>query len=411
VAHSGQVTTGGGDPGSATAGSVNEALSALADVLEARAHAIAQQVEEAYRVEIPEYRLRMDDFEDDSYAVTLAGVLGAVAVLRGVTPPIEDRLVQSRAFGRRRARQDFPLSAVVHGFQVGVRIFLEQVALEAPTYGGLSGAVVLQAVGDLMDVITTSVAAVSEGYEAARRTLVADRRRAVDAFFSDLVLGVVSDVDAARAGAMGLMSAPAYVAFATPAGEGVEDDVEANGEGCLTGRVGSALVVIAPIESPGDADARAHALFPDGTRLVASGGPRSGLSGVRAGYEDALQTLELAGKLGLSGRVQRRDVLVPGLLASTPAYASELASLLEPLVEADAKGEARLVPTLRAYLASGLSPYKTAAALFVHRNTLRARLRRIEQLLGAPIIEVHLALQLALLARDLELPARIREIP
>ncbi|HZQ87405.1 MAG TPA: helix-turn-helix domain-containing protein [Acidimicrobiales bacterium] len=405
------MTTGGGDPGSATAGSVNEALNALADVLEARAHAITQQVEEAYRVEIPEYRLRMDTFEEDSYAVSLAGVLGAVAILRGAPIPLEERLALSRAFGRRRARQEFPLSAVVHGFQVGVRIFLEQVALEAPRYGGLSGAVVLRAVGDLMDVVTTSVAAVSEGYEATRRELVADRRRSVDAFFSDLVLGVVSDADSARAGAMGLTPAPAYVAFATPAVNGVEDDVEANGDGCLSGRVGSAVVVIAPVESPDDADARARALFPDETRLVATGGPHSGLSGVRAGYEDALHTLELAGKLGLSGRVQRREVLVPGLLASTPAYASELASLLEPLVEADSKGEARLVPTLRAYLTSGLSPYKTAAALFVHRNTLRARLRRIEQLLGAPIIEVHLALQLALLARDLDLPASIREIP
>jgi len=386
-------------------------MNALADVLEARAHAITQQVEEAYRVEIPEYRLRMDTFEEDSYAVSLAGVLGAVAILRGAPAPVEDRLELSRAFGRRRARQEFPLSAVVHGFQVGVRIFLEHVALEAPRFGGLSGAVVLQAVGDLMDVVTTSVAAVSEGYEATRREMVADRRRSVDAFFSDLVLGVVSDADAARAGAMGLTPAPGYIAFATRADSGVEHDVEANAAGCLSGRVGSALVVIAPVESPADVEPRARALFPDETRLVASGAPRSGLSGVRAGYEEALHTLELAGKLGLSGQVQRRDVLVPGLLASTPAYASELASLLEPLVEADSKGEARLVPTLRAYLASGLSPYKTAAALFVHRNTLRARLRRIEQLLGAPIIEVQLALQLALLARDLELPATIREIP
>jgi DNA-binding PucR family transcriptional regulator len=80
-------------------------------------------------------------------------------------------------------------------------------------------------------------------------------------------------------------------------------------------------------------------------------------------------------------------------------------------VQADGHGEARLVPTLRAYLASGLSPYKTAAALFVHRNTLRARLRRVEQLLGAPIIDMHLALQLALLAHDLGLPAAPREIP
>jgi hypothetical protein len=406
------VTTGGGDPRSPAAGSVDEALSALADVLEARAPSIAGQVEEAYRVEIPEYRLRVDTFEEDSFAVTLAGALGACAVLRGMTPPLEQRVTQSRAFGRRRARQDFPLSAVVHGFQIGVRIFIEHVALEAPQFGGLSGAVVLRAVGELLDVVTSAVAAVSEGYEAARREMAADRRRAVDAFFSDLVLGVVTDADAARARAMGLAAAPAYAVFASPAGhEDVDALVEGAGVGCLSGRVGNVVVVIAPVESPEDVGPRAEVLFPDADRLVATGGLRSGLSGVRAGYEDAQQTLELARRLGLSGRVSRREVLVPGLLASTPEYASELTTLIEPLIQADGHGEARLVPTLRAYMASGLSPYKTAAALFVHRNTLRARLRRIEELLGAPIIEMHLALQLALLAHDLGLPASSREIP
>jgi hypothetical protein len=406
------VTGGGGDPGSPSAGTVGEALSALADVLEAKADAIAHQVEDAYRREIAEYRRRIDEFEEDSYVVSFAGVMGAIAVLRGAPPPVEQSVRQSRAFGRRRARQDFPLSAVVHGFQVGVRIFLEHVAEEAPRFGGLSGPVVLKAVGELMDVVTTSVAAVSEGYEAARRDLVADRRRAVDAFFSDLVLGVVTDADLARANAMGLAPALAYAVFATPAGtDDVEDLIETRGVGCLGGRIGDALVLIAPVDSPEDAVARARALFPDEGRLVATAGLRSGLSGVRAGYEDAQRTLELAQRLALSGRVSRRDVLVPGLLASTPEYASELTSLIEPLVQADGHGEARLVPTLRAYLASGMSPYKTAAALFVHRNTLRARLRRIEQLLGAPVIEIHLALQLALLARDLDLSAASREIP
>lgn len=406
------MTSGGGGPGSPAAGTVDEALNALADLLEARAEAISRQVEDAYRLEIPEYGLRVETFEEDSFAVTMAGTLGACAVLRGAPPPVEDRIRQSRAFGRRRARQDFPLSAVVHGFQVGVRIFIEHVALEAPQFGGLSGAVVLRAVGDLMDVVTTSVAAVSEGYEAARREMAAVRRRAVDAFFSDLVLGHVGDGDAARASAMGLAPSPAYAAFATPGGDAdVDALVDGAGDGCLSGRVGNAVVVIAPVVSVDDVGERVAALFPDHDRLVATGGLRLGLGNVRAGYEDALQTLELARRLRLSGRVSRREVLVPGLLASTPGYASELTALIEPLLAADGHGEARLVPTLRAYLASGLSPYKTAAALFVHRNTLRARLRRIEQLLGAPIVEMNLALQLALLAHDLDLPATMREIP
>lgn len=407
------MTTGGGGPELPTAASVDEALVALADGLEARAEEIARRVEEVYRAEIPEYARRVDSFEDDSFAVTLAGARGAVMVLRGVAPPRDLLLAQWQQFGRRRAEQDFPLSAVVHAFQVGMRVFIEYVAKEAPRFGGLSGAVVLRAVSDLMDVVTDGVASVSEAYEAARRDAVAGRRRAVDAFFSDLVLGIVSDADTARASATGLDPAPAYATLATPLGpdEDLEALSEAGRAGCLWGRVGNVAVVIAPVRSPDELPLILDAVFGDQPRLVASGEPRSGLLGVRAAYEDALQTLELARRLGIGGRVTRRDVLVPGLLAATPTYASELAALIEPLVEADGQGEARLVPTLRAYLASGMSPYKTAAALFVHRNTLRARLRRIEQLLGGSVIDIHLALQLALLARDLDLPSVSREIP
>lgn len=411
MAHSGRVTTWGGGPGRPPTSSVDEALLALADVLEARADAIAAQVEEAYRIEIPEYRGRLAAFQEDSFQVTRAGAVGAAAVLRGAVPPREQQLEEWKAFGRRRARQDFPLSAVVHAFQVGVRVFIEHVAEEAPRFGGLSGAVVLRAVSNLMDVVTDGVACVSEAYEGARRDAEAGRRRAVDAFFSDLVLGMLSEGDGARAIAMGLDPAPAYVAFATPLGadEDLESMSEPGGDGCLWGRVGNVAVAIVPVAAITDVPSRAERLF-SASRLVAAGDCQVGLAGVRASYEDSLQTLEMARRLGLSGPVTRRDVLVPGLLAASPFHAAELARMLAPLLEADSPGEARLVPTLRAYLASGMSAYKAAAALYVHRNTLRARLRRIEQLLGAPVVDLHLALQLALLAHDLDATPPTREI-
>jgi purine catabolism regulator len=51
------------------------------------------------------------------------------------------------------------------------------------------------------------------------------------------------------------------------------------------------------------------------------------------------------------------------------------------LVEADSHGHGDLLRTLETYLAYGGSAAATAAALFVHRNTLRKRLARIEQVL------------------------------
>jgi PucR family transcriptional regulator, purine catabolism regulatory protein len=52
------------------------------------------------------------------------------------------------------------------------------------------------------------------------------------------------------------------------------------------------------------------------------------------------------------------------------------------LREADRRGAGELFATLESFLAHGCSVGDTAAALFVHRNTLHKRLRRIEEVLG-----------------------------
>jgi len=50
------------------------------------------------------------------------------------------------------------------------------------------------------------------------------------------------------------------------------------------------------------------------------------------------------------------------------------------LAAADAEHDSKLLVTLEAYLAAGFSVSDTAAVLYVHRNTLRKRLARIESL-------------------------------
>ena len=55
-------------------------------------------------------------------------------------------------------------------------------------------------------------------------------------------------------------------------------------------------------------------------------------------------------------------------------------SVVGTLAAADAEHGSELLPTLEAYLAAGFSVSDTAAVLYVHRNTLRKRLARIEGL-------------------------------
>jgi purine catabolism regulator len=73
----------------------------------------------------------------------------------------------------------------------------------------------------------------------------------------------------------------------------------------------------------------------------------------------------------------------------------------------DARHRTSLLPTLRALYANNLSAHETAEALFIHRNTLRKRLERVESILGVDldslddVLEIHLALRVGELHPEL----------
>jgi purine catabolism regulator len=81
----------------------------------------------------------------------------------------------------------------------------------------------------------------------------------------------------------------------------------------------------------------------------------------------------------LGGRYRLLDSLDDGALL-------ELArGTVERLREADRRAGGQLFVTLDSFLDHGCSVGETAAALFVHRNTLRKRLKRIEEVLGVDL--------------------------
>jgi DNA-binding PucR family transcriptional regulator len=75
------------------------------------------------------------------------------------------------------------------------------------------------------------------------------------------------------------------------------------------------------------------------------------------------------------------------LLASVPAPVLRSVSqrLLGPLREYDARHNAELLPTLKAFLACDGSWSACAARMYVHVNTVRYRIGRIEALTGSDL--------------------------
>ncbi|GAA3666428.1 helix-turn-helix domain-containing protein [Microbacterium marinilacus] len=136
-------------------------------------------------------------------------------------------------------------------------------------------------------------------------------------------------------------------------------------------------------------------------------------SGLASGLARAGRDLAFLPSLGLRGTTARSDAFAPyHLLASQDAGAAErfVADLIGPVLRWDAHRGTRLFETLCAFFDAGEQGKDAAARLRVHKNTLRQRLDRIEQLLpGAwedPELRfrVHAAVRLERLRRDLRAP-------
>lgn len=138
-----------------------------------------------------------------------------------------------------------------------------------------------------------------------------------------------------------------------------------------------------------------------GARLRAGiGSAREGPSGIAASLDDAKYALAFAQSTRTTAVVQRSDAmtvhrLINALTPSGPA-GDIIAELLEPLTRADRDGQ--LLSTLRTYLDLESNVSETAKSMFVHRNTIIHRLRRIRDALEVDLDDPNgrLAVQLAL---------------
>lgn len=110
--------------------------------------------------------------------------------------------------------------------------------------------------------------------------------------------------------------------------------------------------------------------------------PLLGLGSIRAAMLASPQQLER-----VTGPTVGRRFDLPSVLATalTTDGIEQALRFLHPLSAHDSETNSELMQTLRAYLDADGSPTKTAATLFIHRNSLSYRLNRIGELLGVSL--------------------------
>ncbi len=202
---------------------------------------------------------------------------------------------------------------------------------------------------------------------------------------------------AARMRTCGLDPAEPYVAVAAQLNE-LADSVEVlselmPGSPTVTGFEGEAVTVVAAGDVPALAAGlreSAHLLEPALTRerlTIGVSAPAIGPSLLRGAIEEARHTRRLAGarRTGRAHVVTSEEIHSHTLLLATVpdgVRRSFRERLLRPLLDYDSEHHSDLVHTLEAFLDNSGSWNKCALQLHLHVNTLRYRIRRIEELTG-----------------------------
>jgi DNA-binding PucR family transcriptional regulator len=134
--------------------------------------------------------------------------------------------------------------------------------------------------------------------------------------------------------------------------------------------------------------------------LVAIGPPREHLSGVRESFEAAVAVIEAGRALGTGGLLAAGKTAVPRLVAAARSAGLEVTTVLNPVLSVDPVEAEELSRALGAYVRNACSVQRAATALHVHRNTMRRRLQRAQELLAFSIAERWLEVELALIALE-----------
>ncbi|MFI6073872.1 PucR family transcriptional regulator [Actinoplanes sp. NPDC051343] len=290
-----------------------------------------------------------------------------------------------RALGARAADEAVPLRALIDLYlSAAWRAWrlLPTVGADDSEAIRRTGEIVLHAVDD-------AVAAIADGHETARRTALrleeSDRREFVD----DLLEGTGDPAAMlSRAERYGLDLTGTHAVAVIRGTVAVTDTSPLLSQAASALTAASATdflvstrhrVMVAVLPSP----SLVAALPRTAGDRVGVGRAHRGVASVALSYREALDALELAGRLGLTDPVVHAEqLLVYRVLTRDREAMSDLIDAVLTPLETARGGAGPLRDTLEAYLATGGNTTATAARLHLSVRAITYRLHRIRELTG-----------------------------
>lgn len=321
----------------------------------------------------------------------------AVRALRAGVPPAASELDEAEQTTRERFAAGIAVGEILRAFRISISIIQERFvercfARQVPPERTLAGSGLLWQVGD---VFMTRVVTAYRNLEVDNAVQDAQRRtdhvRALLAGHLNLT-ELAPTLAAYRVDPEGLYAAVRCVVRGERS-EKLRRDIERAGG--LPGR--PALVAVDAGECIGLVARRPAEV----SGQVIGVGPLGPLRELVSSYAMAARCCDVARRSHRSGVFGLEDLTWRLAAADQPEVTDYLRTRYLTPLRREGEFGAVLVETLRAYLAHSGNVARTAEALVLHANTLRYRIRRIEELtdasLDAPdtLVELHWALEMA----------------
>ncbi|MDX2939631.1 PucR family transcriptional regulator [Streptomyces ipomoeae] len=362
-------------------------LSDVIAVIHDRLPELGERIAERIRADVPAYA---DESLIPFDSLRRSCTANADLVLRHLRGAGAAEPGPARETGRIRAEQGMPLADILHAYRIGFEFLWSEVLSEAQAHPDVPDIQLVDRSAEIWQLFGLYAQAVAAAHRETSAELAVQRGARRSALVEALFSGVISDRmtlwDAVRE--LGLPERGPYAVVAATADSPGEEPLPGVETALRQAHLPSAWRLL-PDQQIGLIALTTPQAEATGLRILRRTGARVGVSPRFPSLRDTPQALRfarlaLAGLPGNGPGVARfDDNPLAMLIAAAPAEAAHLMNaVLKPILDLPGLERARLLDTLEHWFAAGGSAATAAESLYVHPNTVRYRLRRIEELTG-----------------------------